>query len=116
MRPADPKSKFSLSLWTLTFELRKLWLVIIWKAESVFPGPFLKYQVFPIFQWEPLLKYETLKIKIQSYIAKILSFLISEYEKTGIFCILWPFSKTLQICGTRIMFRAFDFWIAMSYV
>lgn len=69
MRPADPKSKFSLPLWTLNFRLRKLWLVIIWIARSVFPAPFLKYQVFPIFQWEPILKHETLKIKIQSYTA-----------------------------------------------
>lgn len=85
--PADPKSKFSLPLWTLTFGLQKIWLEIIWKAGSIFRVPFLKYQVFAIFQWEPILKYETLKIKIQSYIAKILSFLISELEKTGVFCI-----------------------------
>lgn len=114
--PADPKSKFSLSLWTLTFGLQKIWLEIIWKAGSIFQVPFLKNQVFQFSNENPSWRMKPSKLKFKVILLKYLVSWSLNMKKL-VFSVFPNFLiKSCKFVEQEIMFRAFAFWITMYYV
>lgn len=117
MRPADPKSKLSLSLWTLNLRLQKTLIGILWKAGFISQLQPLNTRSCQSSTKSPSwsVKCSRSKVKVM-FLKSLIYWSLNIKQRYFVHPLIFFSAKPCKFMEGEIIFRIFDFWIAMCYV
>lgn len=116
MRPADPKSKLSLPLWTLNLRLQKTLIGILWIADFISQLQPLNTRSCQFSTESPSwsVKRSRSKVKVM-FLKSLIYWPLSNKQRYFVHPLIFS-AKPCTFMEGEIIFRIFDFWIAMCYV